>query len=313
LGTISTQIGVSTVAVVPGGGKIIANSGSTFYSAQIVVYGSSDDGTTWQVLNKDTLKLDSIGIGFSNDPSTFFVSGGLYKTTNGGTTFAAITGPAPAIKKGYFDSEVVSVGPDGMTVLTNIHETKLLYRSTDGAKTWDEIGSTLPSTIDFPAYPLVLDESTHLVGCSYAIDGAWDTGGGTAGIYRTTNGGASWTQVSNSEAVGIPTAVGSHIFWSFQANNSGGMVVSADHGSTWTVATQSSLNPWVTPIVMPDGRIATLDAAGNVVTSADGAAPWTPVGPALSQANLQGVVYEPVGKAFFAWTRDGALERLKVQ
>jgi hypothetical protein len=316
---VSGQTGVSALALVPDTNTVVATSGMTSFWGPIAVFTSNDDGTTWKTVNTTSLTNLPFWITFAPTASTFFVSGGaLSETTNGGTTFAAIGGPATATKNGSaIVSERLAVGLDGMTMVTNIHETRLVYLSKDGGKSWKEIGSTLPSSIDYPAYPLVLDANTYLIGCSYAWDGSWDTGGGTPGIYRTTNAGASWTQVSNSEAVNAPTVTSSRIFWSFQgSNNDGGIAKSDDLGVTWQVATPGTLNPWVTPIVLPDNRIATFDSKGNVVTSADGAPPWTAVGPTNTLPNLRGLSYDVAAKVFlaFSWnTYTGSIQRLKVQ
>jgi hypothetical protein len=314
---VTGQAGVSALALVPGTNTVMATSGMTSFWGPVALFTSDDDGTNWSTANATSLTNLPFWITFAPNPSTFLISGELSKTTNNGSSFTLVSGPAAATQNGSaIASEQVAIGPDGLTMVTGIHERRLVFRSKNGGQSWDEIDGALPSGIAFPAYPLVLDANTYLIGCSFAWDGSWDTGNGTPGVFRTTNGGTSWTQVSSNAAVNAPTVTSSRIFWSFQGSNNGGIVTSDNLGVTWNMATPDSLNPWVTPIVLPDNRIATLDSAGHVVTSADGSPPWTPVGPTNQHPNLRVLIYEPVGKTFFAFswnTFSGSIQRLKVQ
>src|SRR5262249_11773923 len=59
----------------------------------------------------------------------------------------------------------------------------------------------------------------------------------------------------------------------------------------------------VTPIQLPDGRIATL-SNNSIVISSNGGSTWTPVTPALPYNNANGLTYSIERQAFFVWRWD---------
>src|SRR5262249_22686258 len=126
--------------------------------------------------------------------------------------------------------------------------------------------------------------------------------GSGSSIYRSTDQGMTWNQVSEQGGASAPlVASDGTIYWGSDASAS--FVSSTDQGQTWTeLAPSGVLYPNIQPIELPGGRLATC-GAGQVVLSADRARPWravtastryTPIGPV-------GIVYSPDQKAFFTW------------
>ncbi|MHC4406680.1 MAG: WD40/YVTN/BNR-like repeat-containing protein, partial [Planctomycetota bacterium] len=83
-----------------------------------------------------------------SDPFTFYVataSGGLFKTTNNGTTFSAVFDKENTVSIGdvavsYSDPNVVWVGTGEHNARNSVSWGDGVYRSTDGGKTWQHKG-----------------------------------------------------------------------------------------------------------------------------------------------------------------------------
>jgi photosystem II stability/assembly factor-like uncharacterized protein len=240
------------------------------------------------------------------NPAIFWESGiynsnGAYQTTNGGNTFHHLG----SVTHDDFISVDFS-DPQRKTMLVGGHEqSQSVWKSTDSGQTWTNIGLNLPSGTGFSSDPLLINAQTYVVN----TDTSW--GGGTPGIYRTTNGGVTWTKVSSIDVSDPPlvTANGT-IYWS----SGGSLAKSTDQGVTWTLV-GSGLTSNIHPIELPDGRIVSV-AGTRLVISADGGSTWSPIGPALPYSPW-GIVYSVTRKAFFIWTLDcgsvvlpDAIERL---
>ena len=218
--------------------------------------------------------------------SGIYNGGGIYKTTDNGTTFQQLG----SITHNDFVS--VDFGdPSRNTLLAGGHEqSQRVERSTDGGKTWTNIGANLPDASNHSVAPLIINSRTYLVNTTGG-------GAGTGGIYRTSNGGASWQQVSALGPSGSPLVTSKGlIYWP----HGDGLLKSTDSGLTWTRV--GSHLQTVRPIELPNGRLVALGPT-NLMISADGGATWSPVGPTLPFAP-SGLIYSPRRQAFFIWRWD---------
>jgi photosystem II stability/assembly factor-like uncharacterized protein len=131
-------------------------------------------------------------------PTTWFVataSGGLWKTTNAGTTFTPVFDG-----QGSYSIGAVTVDPnDPHTVWVGTGENNYqrsvaygdgVYRSVDGGTTWSNVGLKASEHIG----RIVVDPRNSNVVYVAAQGPAWSPGG-ERGLYKTTDGGKTWTRL----------------------------------------------------------------------------------------------------------------------
>jgi photosystem II stability/assembly factor-like uncharacterized protein len=267
------------------------------------LWASVDGSDTWSKLGEGggtsvTNRATSI-VYDESDPNTWWESGiyngpGVVKTTDNGETFAALGD--------ITHTELVSIDmhdPQRLTMLAARHDSRLIWRSEDAGVSWQDITAGLPERIGFTMSVLVLDPATYLVGTKPGFDVKEN---GNEGIYRTTNGGMSWSRVFDMPVIGRPleTADGT-LHWLLAGGQ--GMVTSRDAGETWSFAGSGpSADPAMSLIELPEGRIATT-AANQLITSDDGGETWEPVGPTIP-FQVTGIAYAPFRNAFYAWYFD---------
>jgi photosystem II stability/assembly factor-like uncharacterized protein len=140
---------------------------------------------------------------YEANPSIFYVGtahSGLWKTTNGGTTFT------PQFQdKGYIsigDVAVSQKNPDLVWVGTgeanNRQSTSWgdgVYKSTDGGRTFERVGLERSYHIN----RIAIDPSNNDV-VFVAAQGSLFGPGGDRGVYRTTDGGKTWKAVLTVDA-----------------------------------------------------------------------------------------------------------------
>ena len=262
------------------------------------------------------------------DPATFYLghaTGGLWKTANGGTTFSPLMKDARVFSIGAVavapsDPRVVWVGTGEATDRNSAGFGSGVYRSTDGGSTFTHAG--------LPASRAIARIAVHPARPEVAFVAAagdlW-TKGGERGLYRTTDGGKSWTKVlaaaapddADTGCVDVvlspadPGLVYAALYarrrtpYSFTygpsltgGRDAGGVFRSADGGATWTKLTNGlpaqtgRIGLAVTPaspkvvvaIVQSDaGGTSGIDEvesrAGGVFRSEDGGASFTRVSP----------------------------------
>ena len=310
---------VRVVAGVPGQNKVLAFSGKEWGPA--TAWKTADGGTTWTQIGKGAgsaaLTIQPLGVLFDPEhPDTFWVfgnfagpSGGVLRSCDGGNTFVALhCEEAEGLSVDFSD-------PQRRTLVIGRHEqSRKVFKSADGGQTWTNIGKTLPAGTAASEYPLVIDSQTYLVGCSFTIPYGVRSTGGTPGVYRTADGGKSWTRVSPLAVFQNPLVVGGTIYWSYYdtATSDGGLVASRDKGLTWKPVAAGGLNHAVAPLALANDRIAVMKKSKLMTISANGGSSWTDAAPAFRLDNVGGATYNSVLNAFFAWKVNGAVQRLEV-
>jgi photosystem II stability/assembly factor-like uncharacterized protein len=234
---------------------IDANNGWALADQGIV--RTSDGGSTW----RDASPAGAIGFSVGSsamflDQSTGWVliAGSIHRTTNGGASW--ISSPAPFVNGSIFFADV-----NNGFALEHLSggmgkESIAFYQTTDGGVSWSRNFTNEPGLPDARTdIPL----SGHKTGMVF-LDGSrgWISGDsfreGTFYLYKTTDGGRTWSQQSATLPPDFATStiiVRAPKF--FDANNgilpislldSGGnalyLLQTHDAGETWTIANNSA-------------------------------------------------------------------------
>jgi photosystem II stability/assembly factor-like uncharacterized protein len=167
--------------------RLMATAKNTGFDASWTVQGPGNIGARANTVAVNPQNENILYAGFSN--------GGVWKTTDGGNTWYPVFDSQlwPSIG----DIEVDPANPNRVYVATgdpNISFYPMLgdgvYRSEDGGETWSNIGlqnqRVISKIVLHPSNPNILFAAS--MGLPFIRDN-------NRGLYRTTNGGASWEQV----------------------------------------------------------------------------------------------------------------------
>ncbi|HEX8723832.1 MAG TPA: hypothetical protein VF737_00425, partial [Gemmatimonadaceae bacterium] len=132
-----------------------------------------------------------------NDPSTVYIAaatGGLWKSTNHGTTWTPIFDHEPTATFGVIaiapsDSNVLWAGTGEQNNRQSSSWGNGVYRSTDGGATWTHVGLDSTRAIG----RIVVDPRDPAVAYVAALGNLWKASP-DRGVYKTTDGGHTWTK-----------------------------------------------------------------------------------------------------------------------
>ena len=210
------------------------------------MYTSRDAGKTWTretFISAQNYWCHSI-VFHPTQPQRIFAtftaqgtSNGIWRTTDGGATWAHLTNGLPAPAK--FNRATIALAPSNPDVLylqvADQGESVLgVFRSTDGGNTWKNIAGTHFSDEGQMTYGNSI--VVHPNDPNYVLCGGVD-------LHRTANGGGKWQQVSrwdsdrgkpdyahaDHHALLMPAAAPGRVY----DGNDGGVDVSDDGGRTW--------------------------------------------------------------------------------
>ena len=202
-------------------------------SDQKKLFVSSDNGDTWTQLAAtptDGKAFDAIVEKMVWDPAdttdnTFWVGGmygsaGIYHTTDGGKTFRSNCFE-------HIDSFSIDLAdPEHKSIVASAHGGTPYY-SLDGGVTCSPLLPKLQAAdagIQNGWVPYVIDGSIFLIS-----SGGF---GGTEGIWRTTDKGATWTLATN-KSVAQDLAVGPDGTYVYDQFWNRGLLISTDQGVSW--------------------------------------------------------------------------------
>jgi photosystem II stability/assembly factor-like uncharacterized protein len=136
--------------------------------------------------------------GIPGNPNVFYfgaVSGGVWKTVNGGTTWEPIFDKEPissigAIAVAASDPNVIYVGTGEACIRNDISYGDGVYKSVDGGKTWTNVG--LKDSRHIGA--IIIDPHDPNIVFVAALGHTYGTNA-ERGVFRTTDGGKTWEKV----------------------------------------------------------------------------------------------------------------------
>lgn len=263
-------------------------SGDSYYGAGILK--SFDGGATWTNIVGPFLRdmIGGIAIQPGNNNTLIVASegGGLWRSTDAGATWtntlSGASGTAVVFDPTNGSSAYAAVGAIRGATKNGI------YHSTDGGRTWTLVngsGTTaLPAPLNMGRIDLAMAPSDPNTMYAQIQDGQTATFGALLGIYKTTDGGATWNQlpISKSQA-----SLWSTNLWYYNTIRvsptdpnvvwSGGIQIfrSIDGGATWVALAQTGTNG--TPIHVdfhaleytPDGSKLYLGNDGGMYSTTD--------------------------------------------
>lgn len=198
-------------------------------------------------------RIDDFAVLESN-PATFYVAsatGGLWKTVNNGTTFEAqftheTTSSIGDVAIAPNDANLVWVGSGENNNRQSSSWGDGVYKSTDGGKTWRNMG--LRDTKHIAR--VIVDPVDHDVVYVAALGSLWGAGG-ERGVYKTADGGLTWTRSlvtdentgatellmdpSNNKTLYAATYQRRRAAWGMNGGGPGSAIYkSTDAGRTWS-------------------------------------------------------------------------------
>ena len=186
-----------------------------------------------------------VGTGESNMRNTVSIGDGLYKTKDGGDNWSKIAGldSTEHISKIIIDpknSNTIYVAAPGPLWSDSKH--RGLYKSTDGGKTFDKILFINDKTgvADVAVNP-VNPEIVYATTWEFRRKPyAFNSGGNGSGIYKSTDAGKTWKELSNGlpgkpigrSAITLAPSAPDNLIAIVEAEKTG-LYISADAGETW--------------------------------------------------------------------------------
>ncbi|HWH52833.1 MAG TPA: hypothetical protein VN651_14890, partial [Gemmatimonadaceae bacterium] len=165
-------------------------------------------GLTWRNLGPFRAGRIAAVSGAIGQPGVFYAglpAGGVWKTTSAGATWFPIfdairdVSSIGAVEVAPSDPNIVYVGTGDMITGGAINEGNGVYKSTDAGKTWRHLG--LDATKQIPTI-LVDPHDPNIV--LVAAQGNVHEKSDTRGVFRSTDGGATWTKtLFVADSVGI--------------------------------------------------------------------------------------------------------------
>ena len=225
------------------------------------LWKTTDGGVTWRPVSDKSFSSSSVGAVAVSDSNPDIVYAGMgetelrgnviqgdgvYKSTDGGKTFTHVglekTLAISRIRIHPTNPDVVYVAALGDPYGPNPE--RGVFKSTDGGQSWtrslfrnDKTGA-IDLSMD-PAHPDVLYAGLWEV---YRTPHSLSSGGSGSGLFKTTNGGAAWTEITSKPGlpkplwgkigVSVSGADTNRVYAIIEAGD-GGVFLSDDAGENW--------------------------------------------------------------------------------
>ncbi|HEX5164540.1 MAG TPA: glycosyl hydrolase, partial [Thermomicrobiales bacterium] len=264
------------------GGRSVAVAGdpsrpSTYYFGACAggVWKTDDGATTWRNVSDGFFRTASVGAlaVADSDPNVVYAGmgescirgnvshgDGVYRSDDGGATWQhrglENTRHIARVRVHPRDENLVYVAAFGHTF--GPHEDRGVFRSRDGGLSWEKV---LYRNEHTGACDLIMDAQNPRVlyaALWEAHRSPWElvSGGEGSGIFKTTDGGDTWTELTNNPGLpeGLKGRIGVAVspanpqrVWAVIESKEGGLFRSDDGGATWTRTSDSPdlrQRPW---------------------------------------------------------------------
>ena len=262
---------------------------STLYAGSLGagVFKSSDGGSSWTSVGLRDLNVFKLGIDPHQVQTVYAAtSRGLSRSTDGGVTWRSL-----GQRASYVHAMVVD--PRDRRRLFIGTTAGLVYRSTDGGETWEPAGTGLPA---FTVTALAIDPADGTLYASPERQGVW----------RSVNGGTSWTLMTagplDAERVAALTVGPAHEL--YVASLGAGVFV--HRGGTWTLANEGLASRMTADVeVTATGTLLAATFDFGVFRSTNGGATWTWASTGLSTSRVTSLTAAASPDVIYAATPDG--------
>ena len=235
------------------------------------VFKSTDNGVSWTpifdvygtpsigalAVHPNDPQILYVGTGEANSSGDSYSGTGIYKSTNGGSTWTHM-GLDSSYHIGRIainpqNPEIVYVAVLGKLFGTNPE--RGLYKSTDGGATWEQKLFISDSTacVDVALNPASPETVYVAMWERLRLPQRRKVGGLTSGIWKSTNGGNTWTQLTTGlpapadtvGRIGLSVSPSSpNILYAIYCDHPGdfmGVYKSTNHGNSWTRTNDGAL------------------------------------------------------------------------
>ncbi len=335
---------ISISCMVNDGDVVYAGTGEGWSNIDAVygggIYKSTDFGETWTLLPSTlsnngwdfktvrSIRLDSDGnvyavtraINYKGGVGGYYTNGGLYKSTDGGSSWTKIS--PTSLLRYYTGTDVIPVTPTTILFATYAGD---MFRTTDNGATWDSVLTGLPTDQEtFNRIAMAQDpNNANTVYAVYSARSSSSPYYGLRGIFKTTNGGLTWTELPRPG--NLATTGGSYLGgqgWydnviSVDPHNSNNIYVggvedmkSTDGGQHW-----SQITYWISSssahadhhAIVFDPNTADVVYDGNdggIYKSTNGGTNWTDLNNGLEITQFYGGAVEANGSNYQGGTQD---------
>ncbi len=287
--------GISVVGVAPDTGDLVAGiNGHGLWS-------SSSGGTSWEALTAlpNPKGRPSCLVFDPTTTATFWCcvdegTPALFATQDAGRTWKQL-GNLSALASVAIDTS----DPKHKTIIagSQVRERDVEI-STAGGSTFSRT-YRLPADIGYTREVVLLDAKTMLVGSAgHDPKSHQDREGG---IFRSDDGGKSWSKVSTSEPTGHAVVLkDGTILWA--SGDHEALQRSKDKGLTWSAVASARLAPMAL-----DGTWLAAIGDSQLLLSSDEGVSWDPVGPPIP-FQADGAVWDSKSRGFLVWHHTGGQE-----
>jgi len=309
-------------------GRIAALAGSSDASGKITLFVGAASGGVWKSTDGATtfkpvfdeqavqsigaIAIDPanaanvwVGTGEAWTRNSVSIGDGIYKSTDGGETWTHV-----GLEKSERIAKIIVDPRTSATVyacvpgsLWSDSADRGLYKSTDGARTWQLVlkGSNLStgcaSVTMQPDHPDVLLASLwdfRRQGWTFRSGGAGPAAPSGSGLFRSADGGRTWVELTAAANRGLPAKPYGRIalafapsdaetVYAFIESTDSGLAVSHDGGATWERGDKSQWMVWrpfyfANLIVDPRNAARVYKTDGSLILSEDSGKSFSAVG-----------------------------------